>query len=105
MKYLADTISEAMTSGREPGGMMPIGAVRKDLRLMMDAARRAGFAIPVTSAALGSYEDAVAEGWEARPFWAFPLSPEQGRRWGRRRSEPIDVGLHRQCPKGLVQWG
>jgi 3-hydroxyisobutyrate dehydrogenase len=73
MKYLAATITEAMTSGQEPSGMMSLGAVRKDLRLMMDAARRADFAMPVTSAALRSYDDAVAEGWEARPFWALSL--------------------------------
>jgi 3-hydroxyisobutyrate dehydrogenase len=73
MKYLAATISEAMASGHEPVGMMPLGAVRKDLHLMMEAARRSGFAMPVTGAALQSYEDAVAEGWEARPFWALSL--------------------------------
>jgi 3-hydroxyisobutyrate dehydrogenase-like beta-hydroxyacid dehydrogenase len=41
---------------------MSLGAVRKDLRLMIDAADRAGATLPVTSATLQTYDDAADDG-------------------------------------------
>jgi 3-hydroxyisobutyrate dehydrogenase len=73
MKFAGPWIAEALTSGREAGGLLPLAAARKDLHLMLDAAQRVGAALPVTSATLQSYEDAVADGWGARPFWTLSL--------------------------------
>jgi 3-hydroxyisobutyrate dehydrogenase len=73
MKLAGPWIAEALTSGREAVGVFPIAAVRKDLRLMIDAAQRVGAALPVTNATLQSYDDAVADGWGARPFWMLSL--------------------------------
>lgn len=73
MKIAAGWITEALNSGSEAGGVMSLASVRKDLHLMLDAARRAGAILPLTSAALHSYDSAVADGWGGRPFWTVSL--------------------------------
>jgi 3-hydroxyisobutyrate dehydrogenase-like beta-hydroxyacid dehydrogenase len=40
---------------------------------MLDAARRAGTTLPLTRAALQSYDSAVDDGWGERPFWMVSL--------------------------------
>jgi 3-hydroxyisobutyrate dehydrogenase len=73
MRIAAGWITEALRSGGEAGGVMSLAAVRKDLRLMLDAARRAGATLPLTNAALQSYDNAVDDGWGERPFWTVSL--------------------------------
>lgn len=73
MKIAGPWIVEALTSGREAAGLMSLAAVRKDLHLMIEAAERAGTEFPVASAALASFDDAVAAGWGERPFWTLSL--------------------------------
>jgi 3-hydroxyisobutyrate dehydrogenase len=73
MKFAGPWITDALTSGREAAGLFPLAGVRKDFHLMLDAARRIGTTLPVTSATLQSYDDAVADGWGARPFWTLSL--------------------------------
>ena len=58
MRIAAGWIIEALRSGNQAGGVMSLAAVRKDLHLMLDAARRAGASLPLTSAALQSYDSA-----------------------------------------------
>ena len=73
MRIAAGWIIEALRSGNQAGGVMSLAAVRKDLHLMLDAARRAGASLPLTSAALQSYDSAVDDGWGERPFWTVSL--------------------------------
>lgn len=80
MRIAKGWLTEALRSGREAGGVLSLGAVRKDLHLIIDAARRAGTSLPVTTAALQSYDSAVRDGWGERPFWMLSLY-RRDKRW------------------------
>ncbi|HVB17761.1 MAG TPA: NAD-binding protein, partial [Stellaceae bacterium] len=73
MKIIGAMLAEAWTSGQEPAGFFPLGGVRKDGNLMLDAASRQAMPLPVLEAALASYDEAAAAGWGARPLFAQAL--------------------------------
>jgi 3-hydroxyisobutyrate dehydrogenase len=69
MALVGPWIAEAL-AGREAGAaIMGLSVVRKDLHLMLDAAKRTHAELPVTAAALQTYDEAVEKGWGDRPFW------------------------------------
>jgi 3-hydroxyisobutyrate dehydrogenase len=73
MALVGPWIAEAL-AGREAGAaIMGLSVVRKDLHLMLDAAKRAHTELPVTAAALETYDEAVNDGWGDRPFWRLAL--------------------------------
>lgn len=59
-------IAEAVDGEAPVASAFSLGAMAKDLGLMSDVAASRQISAPVTDAARGAYEDAVAEGWGDR---------------------------------------
>jgi 3-hydroxyisobutyrate dehydrogenase len=63
----------AVLSGREPPAVsVDVDTIRKDLREMLDEARSAGIALPVTAAALACYDEASRAGLGAKDCTVLP---------------------------------
>lgn len=65
LKSRAAKILTALAGG-EPDIAFDIDGARKDLRLMAEAAARAGIELPLAAKALDRYDAAAAEGWGGR---------------------------------------